>query len=299
MIRSLVVLDAALRGSGRPCSRTRIAGVDALVARPRSGDGPAIVLCNAATARGIEEPAVGRFLAGLAAAGFVAIAPELPAVREGEVTPRTVEALVEVASSVGPRVALIGASTGAGLAIVAASEPSLARRVTAVLAIAPFASLEAVLCLGTTGHYRGRPYRTAPLVARATMRSIAATAVGDPAVPALLANRDPARFDELYAALSPATRRLIAELSPLHRIGDVLGPVELASSPDDAYFPVGEAELLAAAGHDVRLTVTSALEHVCPRPRPGLLRVVGALDRTLRRAAAPATAPKLRPAAAL
>mgnify|MGYP003458670411 CR=1 FL=1 len=36
---------------------------------------------------------------GLVAAGFVAVAPELPSVRNGVVTPSTVEALVSVASA--------------------------------------------------------------------------------------------------------------------------------------------------------------------------------------------------------
>ena len=82
MIRSLTVLSAAFRGGGNPCERVRLAGVDALVARPRSGSGPVVVYANAATPNGIDEPAVGRFLGGLAGAGFVAVAPELPCVRE-------------------------------------------------------------------------------------------------------------------------------------------------------------------------------------------------------------------------
>ena len=295
MILSLVVLAAAIRGT-EPCLRTHIAGVDALVARHPRGFGPVVVFANAATARGVEEPAVARMLGGLAAAGFVAVAPELPGVRAGEVTPRTVDALVEVAGSFGAPIALVGTSTGAGLSILAAGDPRLANRVSAVLAIAPFASLERILCLGTTGHYESRPYPAAPLVARATMRSVAASAPSDPAVPALLANRDPARFDELFAALEPETRALIAELSPLSRVGNVVAPIELLSSPDDEFFPVDEARLLAATGHDVRLTVTHALAHVCPRLRPGLVRVAGALERTLSRAAAERPTPSPRPA---
>lgn len=296
MIQTLNVLTSALRSSGGPCVRERIAGVDSLVARPRGGSGPAIVFANAATPRGVEEPAVARFLSGLARAGFVAIAPELPRVRAGEVTPHTVEALVAVARAAGPRVTLVGASTGAGLSILAAGDPLLANRVNAVLAIAPFASLERILRLGTTGFYGDARYPAAPLVARATMRSLAASAPDDPAVPALLSNRDPARFDELFAALDPHTHALVAELSPVTRISHVSAPIEIASELDDAFFPVAEAHALVDAGDDVRLTVTRALEHVCPRPRPGLVRVVAALDRTLRRAAEPV--PVLRPALA-
>ena len=299
MIRSLVVLSAAVCGGGRPCARTRIAGVDALVAQPSRCGRPVVVFANAATARGIEEPAVARLLGGLAAAGFVAVAPELPRVRAGEVTPRTVDALVEVAGSFGAPVALIGASTGAGVSILAAGDPRLANRVSAVLAVSPFASLERILRLGTTGRYRGRPYSIEPLVARATLRSVAASAPDDPAVPALLANRNPERFDDLFAALEPRTRALVTELSPLSRIGNVAAPIELAASPDDPFFPIDEARLLAAAGPDARLTETRALAHVRPRLRPGLARVTGALERTLRHAALEAPVSAGRPISAL
>ena len=299
MIRAITVLGTALREGDAPCQATRIAGVDALVARPRSEAGPVVVFANAATPRGVDEPAVARVLGGLAAAGFVAVAPELPCVRRGEVTPDTIDALVRVAGSSGRRVALIGASTGAGLAILAASDPQLAGRVTSVAAIAPFASLRAILRLGTTGYYGDRPFAAEPLVGVAAARSLVASAPDDPAVARLLANRDPARFDALYAALAPETRALVEELSPLTRIGDVSAPVEIASSPADPFFPVEESIALAEAGHDVRLTVTPALLHVKPCVRPGLVRLVALLDRTLARASEVEQAtPALRPSVA-
>ena len=300
MIRSLTVLASAFRDGGQPCARAQIAGVEALVAAPSCGAGPVVVYANAATPRGIDEPAVGRLLGGLARAGYVAVAPELPCVRRGEVTPGTVEALVAVVSASGQRVALVGASTGAGLVIIAAADPRIADRVTAVTSIAPFASLREVLRIGTTGHYRDRPFAAAPLVGTAAALSLAASASDDAAVTRLLANSDPARFDSLYADLAPSTRALMDELSPLTRVADIRAPVEILSSPDDPFFPVDESLALAAAGCDVRLTVTPALEHVRPRRRPGLVRVAAALDRTLHRADdTERSRPALRPSPAL
>jgi acetyl esterase/lipase len=300
VIRTLTVLAVAYRGGGEPCERVAIASVDSLVARPRGGSGPVVVFVNAATPRGIDEPAVGRLVGGLASAGFVAVAPELPSVREGEVTPATVDALVAVAGAAGQRVALIGASTGAGLVILAAADPRIADRVTAVASIAPFASLRNILRLGTTGYYGEAPYDAAPLVATASIRSLVASSPSDPAVPALVENRDPGRFDGLYGALAPSTRALVEELSPVARIADVVAPIELVSAPNDPFFPVEESRALARAGRDVRLTVTPALLHVYPRLRPGLLCVAGVLDRTLRRAVeAERPVPALRPSPAL
>jgi len=298
VIRALTVLASTFCGDARSCKRERIVGVEALVARPRRGSRPVIVYVNAMTPLGVEQPAVGRFLSALAGAGFVAVAPELPNVRQGEVTPDTIDSLVSVASAVGPRVALIGASTGAGLAILAAGDLRLASRVTAVAAIGPFASLRSVLQLATTGFYGDRPYPAAPLLARAAARSLAASSPDDPGVPTLLANRDPWRFDELYGALAPETLALMWELSPLARIGHVLAPVELGCSPTDPFFPVDESRVLAAAGCDVRLTVTNGLLHVKPRLRPGIVPVVALLGRTLRRAVESEPVPALRPSVA-
>ena len=49
-------------------------------------------------------------------------------------------------------------------------------------------------------------------------------------------------------------------------------PVELASAADDGYFPLAEAEALAAAAPRARLTVTSLLDHVRLRPKARDLR---------------------------
>jgi acetyl esterase/lipase len=299
MKRALTAVGAALRGDGECCERLRVAGVDALAARPPGGLGPVVVYVNACTPLGIEQPIVARFVGGLARAGVVAIAPELPRVKEGEVTPATVDALVRVARAAGPRVAFVGASTGAGLAILAAGDPRLAEHVSAVAAIAPFASLRSLVRLATTGYYGDRPFAAASLLARATACSLAASAPDDAGVPLLLANRDPRHFEELYAALAPETRALVRQLSPLSRVADVPVPIELVVAPDDPFFPPDEARALARAGRDVRLTVTSGLDHVRPRTHPAALRALAALERTLRRATAAERVPLLRPCVAV
>ncbi|HZS24228.1 MAG TPA: hypothetical protein VFA30_04500 [Gaiellaceae bacterium] len=206
----------------------------------------------------------------------------------------------------GGRVALVGVSVGASLGLLAAEEPGLAGRITLVAGIAPYTDLVNVARLATTGDtledgrlvpYTARSFL--PLVIarslvaalppsrdRSTLlaellrlhegtpdplalfRSLRPPDVAASARPlvALLANRDPADFDRLYADLPPALRASIARLSPLDRADRLRAPVEIASAPHDKYFPLAETRaLVRAAEHTrVRLTVTSTLHHAIP-----------------------------------
>ena len=61
------------------------------------------------------------------------------------------------------------------------------------------------------------------------------------AAQALLVNRDPARFEELFAALPDAPRRVVESLSPLRSAALLSAPVEIATAPRDKYFPLAES----------------------------------------------------------
>ncbi len=304
-------------------------GVRCLLARPgEPGPWPAVVFTNAAQSLGSAEPHVQRFLHGLGRAGLLAVAPDLPGLSRGEISTETLEATVAVVRSTaerkearGGRVTLVGASTGAALALVAAADPRLDGRVSAVFAIAPFARLENVLRLATTGFHAEDgelfPHPVDPWLACAAARSLAGALppgadrdalllalpdapvngcdpLAPPELPAalgpqaqavaeLLANRDPRRFDRLYAALPACVQAAVQRLSPLAPVGAVAAPVELASAPTDRFFPLAESRALACANADVRLTVTSTLDHVSPRIAAGgltdLVRFVRLLAR--------------------
>jgi hypothetical protein len=184
--------------------------------------------------------------------------------------------------------------------------------------------LSNLLRLATTGYFREGslllPYETEGFLAVAAARSFAAAAAlgaagtrlraladsldeeaPDPLAPlrglppppdpgaaaalALLQNRDPRRFDELYAALPEEARAQIERLSPITHAGSLLAPVELASAPDDPYVPPAEPRALARAVPDGRLALTSALAHAVPEPSLGdvddLLRFNGWVVRSL------------------
>jgi putative flippase GtrA/acetyl esterase/lipase len=340
------VVDVLIRLATREprVEDAEIAGLPATVYRPRGeGPWPAAIVLNGATPLGNRHRAVQRLGAGLARAGFLAVLPELPGLEEGEVDAPTAEATFAVAATVavhrdvrGGRVALLGVSTGAGLAVLAASDDRLRSRVSVVAAVAPFADLRLVLRLATTGVYesggRLRPYRTVPLLRRAVARSLAAALpdahdrelllswlptngdeTRDPlgpvpadvldrlgpdgrAVVQVLANRDPERFDALFTQLPPAIHELVELLSPGRRPLEIEAPVELVTAPDDGYFPLGEAERLAATLPGARLTVTSALEHVRLRPTLRGVRDLGGLvAATARSLGAASSAPRRSP----
>jgi pimeloyl-ACP methyl ester carboxylesterase len=313
---------------------TVVAGTATVVVRP-GGDGPwpAVVFVNGATRRGRHHPDVRRLARGLARAGYVVLVPDVPGLTRGEITTRTLVQLIAVAraaaarpDALGGEVGFMGVSVGATLALLAAGDPSLARRTTVVAGIAPYADLAEVIRLATTGRYRmGRRlvrFHAKPFLGLVVGRSLVGglapgrdrnalraslLAVPDDAadplaglrrfprkrlapegraVVSLLANRDPARFDRLYAQLPPAVRADIARLSPTLGARRVLARAELASAPKDKYFPLAESRALVARIPDARLTVTSTLHHAVPHASlhdvADLYRFYAFVMRTLR-----------------
>ena len=308
------VLGATVRWLTREPRRAsqEIDGVPVEIIRPGGRcPWPAWVFVNGAHPLRRREPVVGRLADGLARAGFVVVNPDLPGLGEGEITRQTLDtaiAVTEAAAALpyvrGGRVALCGASAGASLALLIAQQPALADRISVVAAVTPWADLETIVFLATTGHYEedGKlaPYPVTPLLRRVIARStVAALSPGDDrenllgllrqlddgdldprdvvgtlggqtlrpetgALVAVLANEDPARFADLYAALPAEVLGLVETLSPVRRARDVRAHVELVRPPVDQYFPLGEARKLASSLPRVRLTVTSTLDHTRP-----------------------------------
>ena len=286
-----------------------VAGNPALVVKP-AGEGPwpAIFFVNGTVQEGRELPEVRRLAEGFARAGFLVVVPDLPGLRSDEITPETVSETVEVAQAVAGRpdardgeVGLVGISTGATLALLAAGDPEVGEDVSVVSGVAPYSDIRTVLNIATTGYYQydGElvPYETDPFLSYVIARSlVAALPEGedreklaseleevyrydpDPlaglrdrstddlgpeaeSVVELLANQDPGRFDELYEALPEGMREDLDELSPLATAGRIEAPVELVSGPRDKYFPVSESYAVSRIAPDLRVTVSGALDH--------------------------------------
>ncbi|HET7855229.1 MAG TPA: alpha/beta fold hydrolase [Gaiellaceae bacterium] len=282
------------------------------------GPWPTIVFVNGATRRGRHHPQVQRLARGLARAGFLVVVPDLPGLRLGAITPattaatiRTVRAAADSADAKGGQVGLYGVSVGATLALLAAESPALARRVTVVGGEAPWVQLRRVIRLATTGLYDGKPYETDPYVKLALARSLAAGLPASPqrsrllteleavddddpaplagvtaadyrgsaaALVRLLENREPQRFPALYGRLPATQRAAIRALSPIYAASRLRMPVELATAPHDKYFPPAESRALSRAAPNVRVTVTSTLDHAVPHFSAGDLVDLGRFD---------------------
>jgi dienelactone hydrolase len=309
------VAGAAVRAGTAESSaeETVSGGAPATLYRPGGrGAWPALVLLNGATEEGRRHPRVVALARALARAGYLVLVPDVPGIARGEVTADGVRSSVECtlellsrAEARPERAGLFGVSVGTTLALLAAAEEDLARRVSVVAGTTGYTDLADLIRLATTGTYRApagiRPYPAGPFLTLCVARSVcsgldpgpsravltaALEAVAaddpDPVAPlrrlhgagldeearsalAVLVNRDPARFDELYAALPEATRAKVDRLSPVVWADRLQAPVELLFDPRDKYFPLEHARALERASPRVRVTTTEALAHADTR----------------------------------
>lgn len=326
----------AVSGEPRPEDGT-VAGNPALIVRP-AGEGPwpAVFFVNGTVPEGRKLPEARRLAEGFARAGYLVVLPDLPGLREDRITPETVDETAEVARAVsgrpdaaGGEVSMVGISTGATLALLAAERPDASGRVSLVAGVAPYSDIRTVLNVATTGAYEVREGEFArhdadPFLSYVVARSVIAAlppgedrrdlsaemeAVGreDPnplgglrlrrtedlgpeaaAVVALLANRDPSSLDGLYADLPDGVKRDLETFSPLAGEGRIRAPVEVATGPEDKYFPASESRALETIASDLRVTVTPAIDHAELNASPGNAVAFAGFDafvvRTLREA---------------
>ena len=306
-----VMTPASQAVSGEPrFSEETVAGNPALVARP-AGEGPwpAVFFVNGTVPEGRKLPEARRLAEGFARAGYLVVLPDLPGLMEDRITPETVDETAEVVRAVSDRpeaaggeVSMVGISTGATLALLAAERPAAGDRVSLVAGVAPYSDIRTILNVATTGRYEKENGSFArhdadPFLSYVVARSMIAALPPGPdrrvlsaemeaigrghpnplgglrlrgtadlgpdavAVVALLANRDPARFDGLYSDLPEGVRADLETFSPLAGTGKIRAPVEVATGPNDKYFPASESRNLDAISPDLRVTVTPAIDH--------------------------------------
>lgn len=227
----------------------------------------------------------------------------------------------------GDRIALASVSAGASIALLIAASEDVEPHVSVVAGIAPYADAKTIVEVATTGSYRFADgevveFRSTDWMQTAIARSLFAATEDSPeverleeraldrdrpvdylqglsedsvegvssSVVELLRTEDPERFDERYAALPDAVHERLELLSPIHVVGGLDVPIELASAPKDKYFPLRESRAIVKAAPDARLTVTTVFDHAIPDASLGELGALGTFDafvvRVLREAAA-------------
>jgi acetyl esterase/lipase len=317
-----------------------LGGVPATLIEPGRGSGPwpAVVVLPGVTRRGRGHPALRAVGRGLAATGHLVAVAEPDGLAIGELTPSSraqtraaADALASRPDAYLGRVALVGVSAGATLALLAASEQELSERVSIVVAVAPCCDLVEGIRMATTGTYRDgdvlTPFSTGDFFKLVVARSVAAwlppgaerTALRahllsledygrgplaglrtwrrndlDPLTGAaleLLSNDDPDRFDALFDGLPQEVRADADTMSPLVSAARILAPVELVVGRADKYFPAADAAAFAHASPTTRLTVLESLEHVVPSLSPSGARDLARLDAVLVRFLAAVRAP--------
>ena len=273
VLEAPILTPAAEAVSGEPgFEDVPVAGNPTLVARP-AGDGPwpAIFLVNGAVREGRKLPEVRNLAEGFARAGYLVVVPDLPGLREARITPQTAEATTQVAREISGRpdvedgqVALVGVSTGATLALLAAEDPALRGKVSLIAGVAPYSNIKTVLSLATTGHYRRSDgelirYEADSFLSYVTARSLVA---------ALPPGEDERTLSEV---LERACRKCPDPLSGLRaRRTDDLGPgarsvVKLLANRNPERFAALYAEIPDEVRHD--------LEELSPLAGTGRIRV--------------------------
>ena len=253
-----------------PALRPLGPGLD-LYASPALRRLPGLVLVHGLSPEGKDEPRLQEAARLLARAGWAVAVPTVEGLTVLRLRPDDAGAVagaVRALHAAGYRAAVLGVSLGAGPALLAAADPSVAGGLTAVLALGGYASATELLRFTLTGAYAfeaetGR----APVHEEAIAQFARANGeLVDAAGRRLVDNRDPAAFDRLAAELPPSTRALLDALSPGRAIGGLRAPLFLIHGRQDRAVPFTESRRLAAAaraaGRPVRLAIVGGVSHV-------------------------------------
>jgi pimeloyl-ACP methyl ester carboxylesterase len=254
---------------------------------------PPILLLPGAAERGKEDPRAVRLARSLARSGRLVFVPDLKLhdLRlSDEDLDRIVRAVVvlDAQPAATGDVQILGISYGGSFGLVASADPRVRGHLAQVSVFGAYWDLIGVIQAVTTGVsvVDGNPYRwpehpradeiledvmvrLAPRGSRKALRSAlagskAASSLSPEAraIHDLLANRDPARTEELASRLDPGDRGTLWRFSPASVASRIDVPVAAMHSVDDPAVPFGEAVRLAAALPEARMAQVRLFRHV-------------------------------------
>lgn len=259
---------AALSSLTDSPERRRLALVGAqadLYVRAGLAPGRPLVLVHGFAPLGKNDPRVREAAALLARAGFDVAVPTIPGLTGGRLGPEDAEPVVGALAARDAKTVVVGVSVGAGPAFLAAADPRVRDRVSAVLSFGGYASAREVLRFWLTGAYayagvQGRVEHDPELV-WAFVRANADRL--EPASRAILEAADREALGRLLDAPPPDLQRYLDALSPL-RVAPAIGArLFLVHGRADRAVPYTETLRLAAARPDrTTLVLVGLVEHV-------------------------------------
>jgi pimeloyl-ACP methyl ester carboxylesterase len=227
--------------------------------------GRPLVLAHGLASEGKDDPRVRGAAALLARAGFDVAVPTIPGLTRGRLGPEDVEPVVGALAARSEPTVLVGVSVGAGPALLAAADPRVRDRVSAVLSLGGYASAREVLRFWLSGTYayqgiRGRVDHDPELV-RGFLRANADRL--DPASRAALDAGHREAADRLLDPPTPELARYLDALSPIRVAPSIGARLILVHGRADRAVPYTESLRLAAA-HPGRTTLVlvGLVEHV-------------------------------------
>jgi pimeloyl-ACP methyl ester carboxylesterase len=227
--------------------------------------GRPLVLAHGFAPEGKDDPRVRDAAGLLARAGFDVAVPTIPGLTRGRLGSEDVEPVVGALAARDGRTVLVGVSVGAGPALLAAADPRVRERVSAVLSLGGYASAVEVLRFWLTGAYayegvRGRVEHDPELV-RMFLRANADRL--DPVSRAAFEAADREAAGRLLDAPPPDLRRYLDALSPIRVASGIGARLILVHGRADSAVPYTESLRLAAARPDrTTLVLVGLVEHV-------------------------------------
>lgn len=249
-----------------------VAGVEVDRYAPGFGRGRGLVLVHGATPEGKDDPRLREAAELLARSGFDVAVPTVPGLTRGRLRADDVGVVVRTLAARPEPAVVLAVSVGSGPALLAATDPRVRGRVSAVVSLGGYASALEVLRFWLTGEYeygeiRGR-VRHDPALVRAF---VAANAdLLDPAERADLESGEPERAARALGRLPAERGRYLDALSPLSVAREIPGRLVLIHGRDDHAIPYTESLRLAAARPEgTTLVLLGVLDHVEGRGRAG------------------------------
>jgi len=229
------------------------------------GAGVPLVLVHGFSPGGKDDPRVREAAALLARTGFDVAVPTIPGLTHGQLGWEDVEPVIATIAAHAASTIVVGVSVGAGPALLAAADPRVRERVSAVLTLGGYASASEVVRFWLTGAYeyegiRGRVDHD-PEVVRMFVRANADRL--DASSHRTLGAADRESAARFLAAPPPDLQRYLDSLSPLRVAREIRARLVLVHGRADRAVPYTESLRLAAARPErTTLVLVGVVEHV-------------------------------------